>query len=217
MRHLAIAAASLFCLTACFGSSSSKTESGARVEDKTEEISDNPFKAMSQLGDMANKMAEKQKEMANRKPVDPVKFDKLVELLPADQDGFKPVGEAKGETTAMGEWKISTASQSYVKGEGEERQRIKIDIVDGGFVPMVYAPFTMMQGFSRESTDGWSKGITIDGQPAIEEWQKKSKDAKVTTLVNDRFLVTIDGDNVDPDTVKNWVGIVDLKKVAALQ
>lgn len=210
MRYAAIvllASASL--LNACkFGGSS-------KVEETSEELSKNPFKAMSQMGDMANKMAEKQKEMANRKPIDPVKFDVLIPLLP-EPDGWK-AGDAKGETTSMGEWKISTASRRYEKGEGDAQQRIKIDIVDGGFVPLVYAPFTMMQSFSHESTEGHSKGITIDGQPAIEEWKKKSNDSKVTVLVNDRFLVTVDGDNMDTEAVRTWVGMVDLKKIAAIQ
>lgn len=217
MRYAAMTLlASTLLLNACnFGSSSSRTESGAKVEESSEAISKNPFKAASQFGEMASKMAEKQKELADRKPVDPVKFDVLIPLLP-EPEGWKAT-EAKGETTAMGEWKISTASRRYEKGEGDQMQRIKIDIVDGGYVAMVYAPFTMMQGFSHESTEGHSKGITIDGQPAIEEWKKKSNDAKVTALVNDRFLVTVDGDNVDTETIRNWVGLVDLEKVAALQ
>jgi len=203
-------------LGACnFGSSSSRTESGAAVEESGKELSKNPFKAASQLGDMANKMAEKQKEMENRKPVDPVKFDVLVALLPAPE-GWT-ASEAKGATTTMAEWKISNAERRYEKGEGEARQSITIEIMDGGYVSMVYAPFTMMSMVSHESTEGHSKGITIDGQPAFEEWKKKANDAKVVALVNDRFLVTVDGDNVDPETVRNWVGLVDLKKVAALQ
>ncbi len=197
-------------LGACnFGSSKSKAEG------ESEELSKNPFKAASQLGDMANKMAEKQKEMANRKPVDPVKFDVLVALLP-EPEGWT-ASEAKGATTAMAEWKVSNAERRYEKGEGDARQTIKVEIMDGGFVPMVYAPFTMMTAFSHESTEGHSKGITIDGQPAFEEWKKKSNDAKVVALVNDRFLVTVDGDNVDTETVREWMAKIDLKKVAAVQ
>lgn len=212
---LTIVTASLVLGGCNFGSSSSRTESGADVEETGKELSKNPFKAVSQMGEMANKMAEKQKEMANRKPVDPVKFDALVALLP-EPDGWK-ASEAKGATTAMAEWKISNAERRYEKGEGDAHQSIKIEIMDGGFVPMVYAPFTMMSMVSHESTEGHSKGITIDGQPAIEEFKKKSNDSKVIALVNDRFLVTVDGDNVDPETIRNWVGIIDLKKVAALQ
>jgi hypothetical protein len=216
MRYAVPLLAAATLLNACnFGGSSSRTDSGAKVEESSEELSKNPFKALNQLGDAANKMAEKQKEMENRKPVDPVKFDVLIPLLPAP-DGWK-AEDAKGETTSMGEWKISTASRTYEKGEGDDQQRMSVNIVDGGYVPMVYAPFTMLQSFSHESTEGHSKGITIDGQPAIEEWKKKSKDAKVTVLVNDRFLVTVDGDNVDTEAVRNWVGLIDVKKVAALQ
>lgn len=202
-------------LAACNRGRTTRTESGSTIEESGRELSQNPFKAMQQMGEVGQKMAAKAKEMEKRKPVEPVKFDTLIPLLP-EPKGWT-AGEATGATTAMGEWKISNASRTYENGEGDARRRIKVEIVDGSYVPMVYAPFTMMTSFSHESTDGYTKGITIDGYPALEEWKKKSKDAKVVALVNDRFLVTIDGDNVEPEVVREWAGLVDLKKVAALE
>ena len=202
-------------LAACNRNKTSQTDSGATVEETGEELSKNPFKAMKQIGEAGQKLAEKAEELEKRKPVDPVKYDLMLPLLPAP-DGWT-AHEAKGETAAMGEWKISTVSRRYEKGEGEARQNMKIEIIDGSYVPMIYMPFTAMTSFATESTEGHKKGVTIDGFPAFEEWTKKSKEAKLTALVEDRFLVTVDGDNVDPETVREWIGLVDLKKVAELQ
>lgn len=200
-------------LPACNRGGASKSD--GHVEETGKELSGNPFKAMNQLAEAGQKMADKAKEMENRKPVEPVKFDVLLPLLPSP-DGWKG-DEAKGSTSAMGEFKVTTVSRSYEKSEGGAHSRVRIEIVDGGYVPFVYAGFTMMSQFSHESTEGHSKGIEVDGFPAVEEWKKKQKDAKITALVNDRFLVTVDGDNVDPEVVRDFVAKVDLKKVGALK
>lgn len=210
MRFALVSAAALaaFALTACNRGGSN--DAGGAVEETGKELSKNPFKAMNQLAEAGQKMADKAKEMESRKPVDPVKFDVLLPLLPSP-DGWKG-DEAKGATSAMGEFKVTTVSRSYEK----DGSRVKIEIVDGGYVPFVYAGFTMMSSFSHESTEGHSKGIEVEGYPAVEEWKKKDKDAKIVALVKDRFLVTIDGDNVEPEVVRDFVAKLDLKKVGAL-
>ena len=201
-------------VAACDFLSKSKTDSGAEVEQTGTDFKKNPLGALQQLSQAGQELAEKAEEMQNREPVDPVKFDALIALLP--EPGDWKADEPKGQTTNMAQWKISNASRSYTKGEGQERSTIKVELVDGSYVPMVYAPFTMMSKFSQESTDGHTKGMKIDGQPAVEEWKKKSKRAKVVVLIDDRFLLTISGNNITPEIARDWVGKVGIGKISAL-
>lgn len=215
MRNGSIVIAGLLlCSVACDKDEKSTTESGAEVEQTGEEISKNPLKAMEQVAQAGKEIAAKAKEMEEREPVDPVKFDALIELLPSPSEWTAT--EPKGATQQMGQWKISEASRHYTKGEGQDQQKIDVTLVDGSYVPMVYAPFTAMANFAQESTEGYAKGMKIDGQPAFEEWKKKSKNAKLIVLVADRFLLTIEGSNVTPEVVRNWAGLIGTKKIAAL-
>jgi hypothetical protein len=198
----------------CDSGSKSKTQSGAEVEETGEDISKNPLGALKQLTQAGQELKEKTEALKNREPVEPVKFDALIALLP-EPEGWK-AAEPQGQTVNMAEWKISNAKRSYTKGDGAERSTIKLELIDGSYVPMVYAPFTMMSKFSQESTEGYTKGIKIDGQPAMEEWKKKSKRAKIVVLIEDRFLLTVSGRNITPEIAREWAGLVGVGKVAAL-
>jgi len=61
------------------------------------------------------------------------------------------------------------------------------------------------------------KGVTIAGNPGIEKWSKASKNADLSILVGKRFLVEINGRNVEPETVKQFYSAIDTAKLAALK
>jgi hypothetical protein len=214
MRSVSMVLLGLSLLSACNRKEKTTTESGAEVEQTGEEVSKNPLKALAQVSKAGKELAEKAEEMKNHEPVDPVKFDKLAALLPSPE-GWD-ADEAKGATQQMGEFKISNASRRYTKGATKPKEEIQVNVLDGSYVPMVYAPFTMMTKFAQESTDGYARGIEIDGHPAFEEWKKSSNRAKVIVLIDDRFLLTVQGHHVSPEEVRNWVGLVGTKKVAAV-
>jgi hypothetical protein len=72
----------------------------------------------------------------------------------------------------------------------------------------------MMSKFSREGTDGHSKGLKLGGQPAFEEWKKKQERLTLTVLIEDRFLVTLEGRQVQEDEARNWIDDLPLEKLA---
>lgn len=211
MRKAAVVVALALAVAAC----KDKGKSEAAVEEG-EELSKNPFRAMQQVGEAAQKMAEKQQELAAKKPVEPVKFDALIGYLP-EMEGWK-ASEPEGQTNQMGEWKMTVVSRDYEKGEGEATSRVEVQILDGAYIPMAYAGFQMMSQFSQESTEGYTKGVKIDGNPGVETWKKKERDAELHVLIADRFLVQIKGDNLDkPEALRDWLRRVDVQKIAAIQ
>ena len=112
-------------------------------------------------------------------------------------------------------FKISDAERDY--SAKEEGKSVHVKIVDGAYNTMMYAGITMAAQFSRESTDGYEKGVTIAGNPGIEKWTKASKNAELSILVGKRFLVEIHGNGVEPDTIKTFYGAIDTAKLAALK
>lgn len=178
------------------------------------ELSKNPITAFGQVQDAVQKAADAAKEAESQKPVDPVHFRKLIELLPAAPSGWKAEGEPKGETAAAMGFKVSDAERDYSAGEGKS---VHVKLVDGAYNSMMYVGITMAAQFSRESTEGYEKGVTIAGNPGIEKWTKSSKNAELTVMVGKRFLVEIHGNGVEPEDVKKFYAAVDLGKLAALK
>jgi len=177
------------------------------------ELSKNPFTALGQLTDAAKKAADTAKEMQEMKPVDPVSFNALLPLLPETPAGFAAAGEARGETTQAMGVKVSEVERSYAKGD----QHLRIKIVDGAYNPLIYAGVTMAAQFARESTEGFEKGVTIDGNPGIEKWNKGSKQSELDVVVAKRFLVSIDASPVEADFARTVYNGLDKAKLAGLK
>jgi hypothetical protein len=186
----------------------------SRKEKPTEgkELSKNPVTALSQITEAAKKASEAAKEASEMKPVDPVSFNALLPLLPAAPAGWT-AEEPRGETSSGMGFKVSDAERSYTKGD----QRLHVKILDGAYNSLIYAGVTMAAQFSHESTEGYEKGVTIDGNPGVEKWDKASKRGELSVIVGKRFLVEIDASPVEPDFVRTIYAGIDKGKLAALK
>ncbi len=176
------------------------------------ELSKNPITALSQISDAAKKAADAAKEASEMKPVDPVRFDALIPLLPAAPAGFT-AEEPRGESNAAMGFKTSQAERSYAKGD----QHLHVKILDGAYNSFLYAGVTMAAQFSHESTEGFEKGVTIDGNPGIEKWNKGSKRGELTVVVGKRYLVTVEASPAEPDFARSVYATIDTAKLASLK
>ena len=129
---------------------------------------------------------------ADGKPIEPVAFQTLQTHLPK-VSGWE-MDEPEGERMNM-PIPFSQVEATYKKGDA----RIEAKIVDTGFAQMLVAPWSMMlaSGYSRESSSGYEKATTVSGNPAIEKWNKSSKNGELDVLVGKRFMVTIEGHDID--------------------
>jgi len=147
------------------------------------------------------------------KTVPPVSFRDLQALFPT-LDGWekgKPTGEKMTSPFAY-----STAEVTYTKGDS----RIQLKMADSGFNQLFFAPFTMMMqaGYEKETSDGYEKTAQVAGQPGFEKWSTEGKDGELTAIVGKRFLVTIEGNNVeDMKVLHDVAGKIDMAKLAALK
>jgi hypothetical protein len=182
-------------------------------ESEGKELSKNPIAAMGQIQEAVEKAAQAAKESQEMKAVDPVHFSKLIELLPKAPAGFTADGEPRGETTnAMG-FKVSTAEQSY----SAEGKSLQVKLTDGAFNAPLYTFVTMASQFARESTEGYEKGVTYDGNPGVEKWRKDGGDAELNVVVGKRFFVEVQGSGITPELVREVWSSIDRSTLAGLK
>jgi len=129
---------------------------------------------------------------ADGKPIEPVAFQTLQSHLPK-VSGWE-MDEPEGERMNM-PVPFSQIETTYKKGEA----RINAKIVDTGFAQMLMAPWSMMlaSGYSRETSSGYEKATTLSGNPAIEKWDKGAKNGELDVLVGKRFMVSLEGHDID--------------------
>lgn len=147
------------------------------------------------------------------KTVEPVRFQALEGMLPqiAGWEMDKPESERMTSPVAYSE-----TETTYRKGGAS----IDVKLVDSGFASMLIAPWSMMlaSGFSRETSDGYEKAVTVNGQPGFEKWDSASKDGELNLLVNKRFLVSVEGDDLeDTKVLHEFVSKIDLEKLGVLK
>lgn len=176
------------------------------------ELAKNPAAAAQQLQAALQEQADIFKEMENTKPVDPVHFEKLIPLLPDMIDGYT-AEKATGSTIGGEGFKLTQVERDY---RGEDKQ-IRIQIIDSGFHPTQFAGIKMASKFSTETTEGYDKGVTVDGDPGIEHFRKSDKDARLEVIVGKRYLVSISGRPLEAASLRTILGKIDRKKLADLK
>jgi hypothetical protein len=179
----------------------------------TEKGATEAAKGIEQMAKGLEALASGAAAAGNIKPVDPVSFHDLQTLFP-ELDGWekeKPTGERMTAPFAY-----SQAEVRYKKGES----RLDVKIVDSGFNQLLLTPFAMMMqaGYEKETSNGYEKATTVGGQPGWEKWNTEGKDGEVTAFVGKRFLLTVNGRNVeDIKALHAVVGKVDLNKLANMK
>jgi hypothetical protein len=149
----------------------------------------------------------------NQKPVNPVSFRDLQTLFP-NLDGWekaKPTGERMTAPLAF-----SQAEVHYKKDDS----RLQVKIVDSGFNQILFTPFAMFMqaGYEKETQSGYEKSTTVGGQPGWEKWNTEGKDGEVNAFVGKRFILTVEGRNIDDIKVlHDIIGKIDLPRLAAMK
>lgn len=143
-------------------------------------------------------------------------YKDLQKFLPSNIAGYTKDGDPKGESMSMVGMSYSTASQVYKNGDAE----ITVNIMDYNASYAAFGAATAMfaTGFSVDNDQEHLGAVDlgISGVKAWEDVKKKEKKSTVMAGVNDRFLVTAEGRNVETDAVKDAIKSVDFGKLAGM-
>ena len=179
-------------------------KAGQAANDTMAKVMEDFAKAMS---GMAGAMS------GDGKTVEPVTFQSLQTMLP-ELSGWemeKPRGERM--TSPM---PYSQTETIYTKGDA----RIEVKVVDSGFASFLIMPWSMMlaTGYSKETSEGYEKAVKVKEQPAFEKWNSESKDGELNILVNKRFLVSIESNEIgDMKPLHEIADKMDFSRFASLK
>jgi len=211
---LTAALLALACTTVACGASEEQ-KAAEQLQKTAEELGTNA----DDMQKGAEQMAKGLEEMArglnggdpNVKQVEPVSFRDLQTVMPevAGWERTNPTGEKMTAPFAF-----SQASVTYRKGEAE----VEAKVMDSGFNQLLFAPFSMMlaAGYEKETADGFERSLVIDGNPGWEKWDKDTRNGELSVVVAKRFLVQLEGRDIeDVKVLREVLDRTDLKKLAA--
>ncbi len=148
---------------------------------------------------------------------DPVPFQDLKALLPKKLKGHERT-EATGEKTTMSGIGTSQAKGVY---EAKDGGHIEIQILDiGGMSGMIRtATFAWAAvEMEREWDDGFERTATDkDGVKRFEKYDESDQRGEINGLVGGRFVVSIQGRNVDFAALEKAMEKVDRKGLVAMK
>lgn len=152
------------------------------------------------------------------KTVETVDFRALRDLLPDELEAFDRT-DISGEKTGMGGFKISRAEGEY-RDEDDSSRRITLQITDaGGIGQMAFlgAAWTQFE-VDKESSDGYERTTEYEGYPAYEKYRSGDRPrSELQMIVGERFFVSVEGQNVEMDELKDAVEEIDLDDLEAMR
>ncbi len=143
--------------------------------------------------------------------------EKLKNILPESLEGFKRTEFIIGNQLLPD---ITSADATYKKDD----QEIKLSIMDGaGETASALINLVRLQlaaDFERNDDYGYEKTITLQGEKAIEKVEKDSysntENSELVMIINDRFLVSLKGENISINKLKNSFTQLDLAELKTL-
>lgn len=159
--------------------------------------------ALEQFGE-----AMEQMQGAQGNAADPVDFRRLKELLPEELAGLRRTSHTGERSGAMG-MSVSQAEADY-EGPGGARADVKIlDLAGVPTLGMLGFAWTMAE-VDRETDTGYERTITHRGHRGYEQYDSGSRSGQFHLVVAERFMVQVDGSNVDMDRMKALADGLDL-------
>jgi hypothetical protein len=147
---------------------------------------------------------------------DVVDFKALLPLLPEPPAGWS-AEKPEGSTTEDAGFKMTNVHREYTKGEGDKAPTVTISILDASANKEYVEAISATWGMTSETTEGYAKGVKVDGNAAFETYENAEKHGTLWTIIGKRFLLEIESRNVDPKELQEWAKRIDLKKLADLK
>lgn len=136
--------------------------------------------------------------------------DALRALAP-EMDGWQR-GAPNAQTIDVPEV-ASVLTVSYTRADGAQ---LDLEISDtGGKSSMIESLATMAGSeFNRPTTNGYLKGTTVAGAPAVESLNTQDRIGELTVLVKKRYIIHVGGKNIsDAAPMRAIVERIDLTKL----
>ncbi|MFL6513502.1 MAG: hypothetical protein ACJ8M1_00590 [Chthoniobacterales bacterium] len=144
-----------------------------------------------------------------------VDYHKLLSLLPEPPAGWT-ADEAEGSTSEVGGFTLTNVHRDYKKGTGNNVPTAAISILDSAANPEYASATTAAWNYNSETLEGYSKSITVEGNPGFEAYETERKHGSLWLMVGKRYFVQVELTGADPKELQQWVKRLDLKKLAEI-
>ena len=123
----------------------------------------------------------------------------------------------EGSTEDVGGFRITNVHRDYHKGEGDKVPTTAISILDSVANPDYVNATTAAWNSNNETSEGYGKSVSIDGNPGFEAFEKEGQHSTLWVMIANRYFVQIELQGQEPKELQEWVKRVDLKKLAAIK
>ncbi len=173
------------------------------------------IEGISDLNKMAKEAEKIEEENEKLLTTTPISNEVLKNILPESLLGYQrkkfSVGNQFMPDVAMGE----------AEYENENGDQISLSVMDGagetGSAMITLARLGFARDFEEQSDRGYKKSTTINGYKAVEEVEKDDysdiENTKIDLMVTNRFLISIEGENISVNQLKKAVSELDLKSL----
>src|SRR6266516_2705463 len=128
---------------------------------------------------------------------DVVDYQKLLPILPEAPQGWT-ADKPEGSTEDVGGFRLTNVHRDYKKGEGDKVPTASISILDSAANPEYATTTTAAWNYNTQTTEGYSKSITIDGNPGFEAFETDPKHGSLWLMVAKRYFVQVELQGEDP-------------------
>ncbi len=187
---------SIFILAASllFAACNNNAKNPDTVKIKTEDGSDVTIQANS-MNEQAQKMEQRSEELQK---LTPLTLDELKALLPEELLGAKK--SKQQVTTAIG---TGMATAEYKVNDSTELKVTIWDCGGPGGVGFYNMQYMTMFNFESDSDEEYTKTIEFDGKRGFEQCSKIEAECRLTYFGGDRFLVSLDGENISASELRD--------------
>jgi len=197
-----------FVLSTCLFFTGCSFDGGKKKAQKeAEEASNDPAEAMRKAFEGLGNG-----EAGDVKPVD---HRALRDLLKESLRGGFDRTEYESQTVGAMGFNMSNAQAQYETSGG---CRLDVNIADTGGMGMAImsmAAWSKME-VDREDKNGYERTGTFEGYKSFEKYDKSNQTAEIALIVENRFIVTVNGNGCDIDDVKKAARDLDLDDLKKL-
>ena len=168
-------------------------------EDGKEKVTVN----VNQMQDAAKEM---QKATEDLQKLPPLSLDQLKALIPEELMGGKKT--RYNATSAMG---AGMATAEYKINDSTDIKLTLYDCGGPGGAGIYSMQYLGMMNMESESEDEYTKSIDFNGGRAFEQCKKTRVECTLTYFAGGRFLVSLNGDNVNADGLKQAAKSLNVK------
>jgi hypothetical protein len=146
---------------------------------------------------MQNASTEMQKASEELQKLTPLSLDELKAMAPETLMGVKR--SSYNASAAMG---ASVVTADYRMNDTTNMKLMVYDCAGQAGAGIYSMQYLSMMNMQSESDDEYTKTIDYNGGKAYEHCQKSSHECTITFFGGKRFLVTLEGENVSVDQLK---------------